>query len=290
MNKIKVLICAVLISLIWGSAFPISKLAIDQVGVWAFRIYSLIISVVFLCFVFFFFSRCRFNLRDFVKSIPLGFLNVFLVPILNSLALKYTEAVKASVLVYTMPVMATVVLGVMNKHIETRSVFVSLLCISGIFIFISPVGISIGEVIILLSAFMWALGTILSERIILKINLTSKVFYQNIVALLLLFLFIPFLNVDVKILSNIHSEFLLTVYIPIIYIGLANGVIVYVLWYYMIEHGGVKLSSYSILISPIISVMTSFFLLDESMTISMIIGMLFILLSMLIVFLGKNKV
>jgi len=117
MKKIKVLLCAVLISFIWGSAFPISKLAIDQVGVWAFRIYSLIISVVFLCFVFFFFSRCRFNLRDFVKSIPLGFLNVFLVPILNSLALKYTEAVKASVLVYTMPVMATVVLGVMNKHI-----------------------------------------------------------------------------------------------------------------------------------------------------------------------------
>ncbi|MEX6383782.1 EamA family transporter [Providencia hangzhouensis] len=71
-----------------------------------------------LCF--FFFSRCRFNFREFVNSIPLGFLNIFLVPILNSLALKYTEAVKASVLVYTMPVMATVVLGVINKHIETQ--------------------------------------------------------------------------------------------------------------------------------------------------------------------------
>ncbi|MBI6189499.1 DMT family transporter [Providencia rettgeri] len=289
MKQIKVLLCAILISFIWGSAFPISKLAIDQVGVWAFRIYSLIISVIFLCFVFFFFSRCRFNFREFVNSIPLGFLNVFLVPILNSLALKYTEAVKASVLVYTMPVMATVVLGVMNKHIETRSVFVSLLCISGIFIFISPVGISIGEMIILLSAFMWALGTILSEKITMKINLTSKVFYQNIVSFIFLILLIPFLNVDLNILSNIHSEFFMSVYIPIIYMGVANGVIVYVLWYYMIEYGGAKLSSYSILISPIISVMISSYLLDETMTISMIIGMLFILLSMLIVLSEKNK-
>lgn len=71
--------------------------------------------------------------------------------------------------------------------------------------------------------------------------------------------------------------------------GLANGVVVYVLWYYMIGRGGVKLSSYSILISPIISVLISSYLLDESMTSSMVIGMLFILLSMLIVFLEKNK-
>ncbi|EJD6540280.1 DMT family transporter [Providencia rettgeri] len=290
MKKIKVLLCATLMSLIWGSAFPISKLAIDQVGVWGFRIYSLVISVVFLCFVFFIIGRYRFNIQCFLKSIPLGFLNVFLVPILNSLALKHTEAVKASVLVYTMPVMATLLLGIMNKHIEFRSIIVSLLCISGIFIFIAPSGISIGEAIILLSALMWAIGTILSEKIVLKINLTSKVFYQNIVSLIFLVLLMPFLDVDVNILSNIHPEFLWTVYIPIIYMGLANGVIVYILWYYMIEHGGVKLSSYSILISPIISVMISSYLLDESMTISMIIGMLFILLSMLIIFLEKNKV
>lgn len=250
-----------------------------------------------MCFVFFIIGRYRFNIQYFLKSIPLGFLNVFLVPILNSLALKYTEAVKASVLVYTMPVMATLLLSIMNKHIEFRSIIVSLLCISGIFIFIAPSGISIGEAIILLSALMWAIGTILSEKIVLKINLTSKVFYQNIVSLIFLVLLMPFLDVDVNILSNIHPEFLWTVYIPIIYMGLANGVIVYILWYYMIGHGGVKLSSYSILISPIISVMISSYLLDESMTISMIIGMLFILLSMLIIFLSmliifleKNKV
>nr|WP_305071807.1 DMT family transporter [Providencia sp. M-8] len=102
-------------------------------------------------------------------------------------------------------------------------------------------------------------------------------------------LLIPFLNVDLNILSNIHSEFFMSVYIPIIYMGIANGVIVYVLWYYMIGYGGAKLSSYSILISPIISVMISSYLLDETMTISMIIGMLFILLSMLIVLSEKNK-
>lgn len=207
MRKVKVLFCAALISLIWGSAFPISKLAIDQVGVWFFRIYSLIISAIFLCFAFFFFYRYRFNCRDFVKSIPLGFLNVFLVPILNSLALKYTEAVKASVLVYTMPVMATLLLAIMNKYIEFRSIFVSLLCISGVFIFISPVGVSAGEVIILLSALMWALGTILSEKTVLKINLISKVFYQNIVSLFFFILLIPFLNVDVNIFRNVNSEF-----------------------------------------------------------------------------------
>lgn len=210
-------------------------------------------------------------------------------PILNSLALKYTEAVKASVLIYTMPVIATFLLGIMNKHIEIRAVFVSLLCISGILIFISPVGISTGEAIILLSALAWALGSILSEKVVLKISLTAKVFYQNIISLIFLVLLIPFLNVNVNILSNINSEFFMVVYISIIYMGLANGVVVYILWYYMIGHGGVKFSSYSILISPIISVMISSYLLDESMTISMIIGMLLILLSMLIVFLEKNK-
>lgn len=65
MKGVKILLCATLISLIWGSAFPISKIAIEQVGVWAFRIYSLIISVVFLCFAFIFFVDVDLNFETF---------------------------------------------------------------------------------------------------------------------------------------------------------------------------------------------------------------------------------
>lgn len=290
MKNIKIIGFAICISLIWGSSFPISKIAIEQIGVWPFRFYSSMTSVLVLTFLVLAIYRRKFSLSGLIICIPLGFLNIFLVTLLNNIALGYTDSVKASVLIYTMPAMTTVIMMIAHQRITVNSVVVSLLCLTGVFVFTSLSHFGLGEMIILLSAAMWALGTFLAERIPTRLDLLSKVMYQNIISFSLILLITPFISANLNIFDyqQAHINYIKDVYFPILFMGGAGGVVVFVLWFYMIEQGGAELSAYAVLVAPIISVVLSHYCLDEPISYMMLIGMVLIFLSMLITFIGKK--
>lgn len=280
-----------LIAIFWGTGFPVSKIAIEQLGVWPFRFYSAMLSVIVLLIFVLATNQNKPSIRDLLACIPLGILNMFLVPILNNIALSYTDSAKASVLIYTMPAITSFLLMTNNRKIDLKSLFVSICCLFGVFIFISPNHFRIGEVVILLSALAWSIGTILSEKFPTKLDMSSKVLYQSIVSFILIISVTPVVSSKVDFFA-FHGEFyvvLLRVILPILYIGIVNGAVVYILWFYMVKHGGAELTSYSSLFSPVLSVFISYYFLDEVITTNMIVGMFFILVSVFIVFSRKNK-
>lgn len=283
MTEKKVLLCmALVIALIWGSNFPVSKSAIEHIGAWLFRFYCNVISVVILLIVVLFLFRKEIVFKDVLLCIPLGGFNLFLVPLLNNIALFYTDAVKASVLIYTMPAFTSLIYVVINRSINIKYVMTAFLGVTGILIFIAVDKIGTGELIILISAFFWATGTVLSEKIPVKSNLLLRVFYQNGISLLLIVLTMPFMSDDIQLPLSVISQ--PRVLLPVLYTGITGGVFVYILWFYMIEKGGAELTSCAILLSPVISVFISCFFLDESVTLSMLAGMLFIISGLFIAF------
>ncbi|HHE4876243.1 TPA: DMT family transporter [Morganella morganii] len=273
---------ALVIALIWGSNFPVSKSAIEHIGAWLFRFYCNVISVVILLIVVLFLFRKEIVFKDVLLCIPLGGFNLFLVPLLNNIALFYTDAVKASVLIYTMPAFTSLIYVVINRSINIKYVMTAFLGVTGILIFIAVDKIGTGELIILISAFFWATGTVLSEKIPVKSNLLLRVFYQNGISLLLIVLTMPFMSDDIQLPLSVISQ--PRVLLPVLYTGITGGVFVYILWFYMIEKGGAELTSCAILLSPVISVFISCFFLDESVTLSMLAGMLFIISGLFIAF------
>lgn len=283
MTEKKVLLCmALVIALIWGSNFPVSKSAIEHIGAWLFRFYCNVISVVILLIVVLFLFRKEIVFKDVLLCIPLGVFNLFLVPLLNNIALFYTDAVKASVLIYTMPAFTSLIYVVINRSINIKYVMTAFLGVTGILIFVAVDKIGTGELIILISAFFWATGTVLSEKIPVKSNLLLRVFYQNGISLLLIVLTMPFMSDDIQLPLSVISQ--PRVLLPVLYTGITSGVFVYILWFYMIEKGGAELTSCAILLSPVISVFISCFFLDESVTLSMLAGMLFIISGLFIAF------
>ncbi|EPJ3800955.1 DMT family transporter [Morganella morganii] len=273
---------ALVIALIWGSNFPVSKSAIEHIGAWLFRFYCNVISVVILLIVVLFLFRKEIVFKDVLLCIPLGVFNLFLVPLLNNIALFYSDAVKASVLIYTMPAFTSLIYVVINRSINIKYVMTAFLGVTGILIFIAVDKIGTGELIILISAFFWATGTVLSEKIPVKSNLLLRVFYQNGISLLLIVLTMPFMSDDIQLPLSVISQ--PRVLLPVLYTGITGGVFVYILWFYMIEKGGAELTSCAILLSPVISVFISCFFLDESVTLSMLAGMLFIISGLFIAF------
>ncbi|HAE76450.1 DMT family transporter [Morganella morganii] len=239
MTEKKVLLCmALVIALIWGSNFPVSKAAIEQIGAWPFRFYCNAISVVILLIVVLFFFRKGIAFKDIYMAI--------------------------------------------NKSINIKYVVTAIMGVTGVLFFIAVDKIGTGELIILISAFCWATGTVLSEKILVKSNLLLRVFYQNCVSLLLVVLTMQFMSDDIRLPLSVISQ--PRVLLPVLYTGITGGVFVYILWFYMIEKGGAELTSCAILLSPVISVFISYFFLGESVTLSMLAGMLFIISGLFIAF------
>lgn len=220
--------------------------------------------------------------KDILLCIPLGIFNLFLVPLLNNISLFYTDAVKSSVLIYTMPVFTSLIYMAINRSINIKYVVTAIMGVTGVLFFIAVDKIGTGELIILISAFCWATGTVLSEKIPIKSNLLLRVFYQNSVSLLLIVLTMQFMSDDIRLPLSVISQ--PGVLLPVLYTGITGGVFVYILWFYMIEKGGAELTSCAILLSPVISVFISCFFLGESVTLSMLAGMLFIISGLFIAF------
>ncbi|EPV6144134.1 DMT family transporter, partial [Morganella morganii] len=61
---------ALIIALIWGSNFPVSKAAIELIGAWPFRFYCNVISVVILLIIVLFFFRKKIVFKDVLLCIP----------------------------------------------------------------------------------------------------------------------------------------------------------------------------------------------------------------------------
>lgn len=163
----------------------------------------------------------------------------------------------------------------------------AILGVTGVLIFIAVDKIGTGELIILISAFCWATGTVLSEKIPVKSNLLLRVFYQNGISLLLIVLTMPFMSDDIQLPLSVIGQ--PRVLLPVLYTGITSGVFVYILWFYMIEKGGAELTSCAILLSPVISVLISLFFPRESVTLNMLVGMLFIISGLFIAFRGKKS-
>lgn len=278
----KLLLFALIIACLWGGGFPVSKVAIEKIGVWPFRFYANLISVISLLIFVTLFFRHRPQRKDIFSCIPLGIFNLFLVPLLNNLALDHTDATKASVLIYTMPAFTSLIHLIINRDVNAKYIGVAVLSCIGVLTFTAIKKLTTGEYIILLSAFFWAVGTILSEKKPTNLDLFSKVLYQNVVSLSLILIITPFISENIyHPLSSLYDPEIL---FAILYMGIASGVIVYILWFYMIEHGGSVLTAYSVLLSPIISVLISVVFLKETITLNMLAGMVLILSSVFIAF------
>lgn len=278
---------ALVIALIWGSNFPVSKVAIEQIGAWPFRFYCNVISVVILLIISLFLFRKKIVFQDVLLCIPLGVFNLFLVPLLNNIALFYTDAVKASVLIYTMPVFTSLIYMVVNRRINIKYIMTAIMGVTGVLFFIAVDKIGIGELIILISAVCWATGTVMSEKILVKSNLLLRVFYQNCISLLLIVLTMQFMSDDIRLPLSVISQ--PRILLPVLYTGIIGGVFVYILWFYMIEKGGAELTSCAILLSPVISVLISLFFPGESVTLNILVGLLFIISGLFIAFRGEKS-
>ncbi|AUH00267.1 EamA/RhaT family transporter [Prodigiosinella confusarubida] len=273
-------------ALIWGTSFPVSKIAIDIIGPYAFRVAGSLMSCLV---IFIFFNKTiisSFKMIDrsaFIRIFIIAVPNVFLVPTLNSIALHYISVTNATILVYTMPCFTSLILMAISGKVNIISLFSLVLCLSGIMFILKEVKFGLGEAVILCSAIFWAVGAIISQKIVSTIPFKARLFWQMLMSTILVCATYPFFQSG-ELLQPISKAFVdPRCLMSVLYLGIVGNAVAYYIWFYLIQNESAEYASYATLLSPVITVIIASSFLNEIPSIRQIVGFILILTSAVLV-------
>ena len=215
-----------------------------------------------------------------------GVFGIALYYLAENYALEYTSAGNVSLIVSTAPFFIAITFHLLKESDERFSIFFFLgfiLAILGIALMNYSEGAFtfdlVGSLLALLGAILWGIYSVFIKRAgrenIDIIALTRRTFFYGIVFLLPISLALGFdvsINdfKDVKVLSNV------------IYLGLGASAICFAVWNYAIKSLGALVSGVYIYLVPAITVVFSYFFLNENLNIYMIAGTCLVIIGLVI--------
>lgn len=282
----KSLLLIAVMALIWGAGLPVSKIGVQALGAWPFRLACAFISVLFLYAIFWkpvndlsITLDAMLYLKLFIIAVP----NVFLVPVLNNIALERLSISDSTSLIYTMPCFTSFFAMMLNRKFDSFSIASLTFCSIGVWLIIGSFQFSSSHLIILSSAVSWSIGSIIAQRLETDIDFRVKVFWQVTFGCFCVFLVSPlFLDWPTEIME-FSRNLSLSAVASILFMGIIGGAVVFYIWFYLIKLQSAEYASYATLFSPIISVLLAMAYFGEKPSASTIIGFVFILISALIV-------
>ena len=215
-----------------------------------------------------------------------GVFGIALYYLAENYALEYTSAGNVSLIVSTAPFFIAITFRLLKESDEKFSLFFFLgfiLAICGIALMNYSEGAFtfdlIGSLLALLGAILWGIYSVFIKRAgkenIDTIALTRRTFFYGIVVLLPIALALGF-DIsfddfkDLRVLSNV------------VYLGVGASAICFVVWNFAIKSLGALVSGVYIYLVPAITVVFSYFFLNEGMNIYMIAGTVLVIIGLVI--------
>lgn len=272
---------ALVVVIIWSTSFSFAKEAIDHLGPWLFRCYSMAIGVLpLLPFV-------RRSLVDLRQMAPLQrryllwavTLTGSVVASLNMLALAYFPASSVLAMMYTMPAFASLIEAVARRSWSWLTLVAPAAALAGVGVYSGDASMGAGAVLVLCNAVVWAVGTSLSGRVGPGLQPFTAVTVQMLIALLAS---LPMLLVAVVAFDHPLPVPTPSDGVGILYAGLLNGALVFWLWYYAIRGLGSLRASWFTLFVPILGALFAAAFFSERLGPRELLGIGLISLSMLV--------
>ena len=156
------------ISVFWGVAWPIMKIALLEIPPWTFRTLTLGCGAVgILILAKSGGQKLSISKNEFLPLLLVSMLNVTGWHLGSAFGISHMQAGRASIVGFTMPLWATIAGSlVLKEKITIPKVFALLLGLTGLFILLQPQLISVGNkpigvFFMLAAAISWGMGTVL---------------------------------------------------------------------------------------------------------------------------------
>lgn len=282
-------IAAILTIIIWGTTFISTKILLvdfKPVEILFFRFVMGFIALFIVCP-----KRLKTaNYRQEFTYALAGFCGVCLYYLLENIALTFTMASNVGVIISIAPFFTAIMVQIFSKSAEKIQpcflvgfvvAMAGIICISfnGAKLELNPMG----DLLAVLAAFVWAGYSVLTRKIgdfgYSVILSTRRTFFYGIVFMIPSLFFGGF-QLDLSRFANITNLF------NVMYLGLGASALCFVTWNFAVKKIGPVKTSVYIYMVPVITVMTSFLILHEKLTLLSLIGTV---LTMLGLFLSEIK-
>ncbi|HDF5036291.1 TPA: DMT family transporter [Staphylococcus aureus] len=257
--------------ILWGSAFPMIKIALNDFSAESLSAFRLILATIILLPFVIIKKLPTPELRDIPVIFILGFCGF----VIYHTALNFGETLISAgisgILVSTTPIFSSALAYIfLKEHFSKWNWLSSLVAFIGIFI----ISISkddyttinvLGVFIILLASFSESLYFTFQKKYIEKYGFIAFTLYTIMASSPFMLIFIP------EIINDIHGATFTSI-VSVLYLAIFPTIIPYVLLAYIVKSVGVSDATMSLYLTPIVSLLLSYLLLDELPTTLAIIG------------------
>ncbi|HDW7772171.1 TPA: DMT family transporter [Staphylococcus aureus] len=257
--------------ILWGSAFPMIKIALNDFSAESLSAFRLILATIILLPFVIIKKLPTPELRDIPVIFILGFCGF----VIYHTALNFGETLISAgisgILVSTTPIFSSALAYIfLKEHFSKWNWLSSLVA----FIGISIISISkddyttinvLGVFIILLASFSESLYFTFQKKYIEKYGFIAFTLYTIMASSPFMLIFIP------EIINDIHGATFTSI-VSVLYLAIFPTIIPYVLLAYIVKSVGVSDATLSLYLTPIVSLLLSYLLLDELPTTLAIIG------------------
>ena len=181
----------VLLTLVWGVSWPISKVALTEIDPWTFRATTLLGSGITLLILTRLSGGRMLPARsDLLPLLLVSIFNISAWHLLSAFGLRESDAAHAVIVAYSMPIWATLLgMWLLSESVEPRSLLALALVIGGLLVLVggnldtladSPGGLAM----LLLAALSWAYGTIRQKQLRTELGLTAIAGWQLLIGVI----------------------------------------------------------------------------------------------------------
>jgi len=271
-DALKARLLLVVLCLFWGLTWPAMRIALIDIPPFTMRATSAGIGALSLL-VLAWLARRPVHLPHgrWLDILVLATFNVIVFSLCTAFAQLMSFTGRVAILVYTMPIWASVLARLLlHEWLPPTRLVALLLCCIGMGVLIWPLaaaGVPLGLLLALGAAVSWAIGTIYLKWRRLDLDPFTLAAWQLMIAFVVMASFVPFLEGSFRLwdagwwsLSGAA------------FAGLFGSGIAYFIWFHIIRLLPATTASLGALASPVIGVVSSIFLLGEIPTAYDIVG------------------
>ena len=285
MSKSASLICALITTFIWGTAFIAQDTGMDNIGPLTFNSARFFVGFLFMLPVALIIERKKIipeinsNKKLFFKYYMFMGVSLFLGTSLQQAALQYTNIANAAFFTIFYVPIVPILLFVFYKIKVHWSIWPSIaMCIIGVYLLsnFSDSQIMLGDALVILCSLFWALHIIFAGKFMKKFDL--PIFYASLQSIFVFLLSI----IAAYVFEEIDIQKILLEYSSILYAGILSGGVAFTLQMYAQKNIDEAPAAIIYSLEGVFAALAGWIILNQILNLDNIIGCFLILFAVIL--------
>ncbi|WP_099159835.1 DMT family transporter [Virgibacillus ndiopensis] len=290
-NKSIVWLLILIITILWGYAWVLMKEVLTYMGPFTFSSFRFGVGSITLLLIVSI-SKMKLPPKNYWKHLVIvGILQTSIVFLLVMYGLRFVDAGKSSVLLYSMPMWSSILAVKFLGEKITPAKFtglligmLGLLTILGWDVWIGQsVDVIFGELLIIIAAVSWGVSNVYYRIKLQGLPKLQVNTYQMLFGTIGIIIATLFMEWGQPIEFNVHSIYY------ILFTGVLASALCFTVWFFILSIIDMVTATLSTLLVPIFGLVFSSFLLDEKMSVGVVTGSGLIIVGIIIAQISKKK-